>query len=343
MALPSSTIPTFSGNKCDYPSYRNSLLDCASNASALCIHGHGLLGFLLTAAEWLLLVFVGNAAAFVPLEHPGQRPAAAAGFAAWKFDNDAHQLQQSQIKTFKEHFVASVDATSRQAMQHPVTGTRGHSLADLLTIMDNLHGVLSPSDLTRSSDRLKTPYSLGSPFTDFVRSHEVIHLEAATNGQAMPELHKVRALITAVSHCPSFAARCELWKSMVPTAAAQTFALLATALRSHADTRDSDATAGSHAYANQSLEVLVAAAVAKSFSEHAASATISSRPPRPAPSTPQPRKQLFYCWTHGPCGHQGSECEHPEPGHIPTASFSNQQGGTVERRQTQYHRRRTRN
>ena len=41
---------------------------------------------------------------------------------------------------------------------------------------------------------------------------------------------------------------------------------------------------------------------------------------------PGPRQ---YCWTHGACAHNSSECNSPLDGHQTTATFNNMQGGST--------------
>ena len=42
--------------------------------------------------------------------------------------------------------------------------------------------------------------------------------------------------------------------------------------------------------------------------------------------TPGPRQ---YCWSHGACAHNSSECNSPHDGHQSTATFQNMQGGST--------------
>jgi hypothetical protein len=42
--------------------------------------------------------------------------------------------------------------------------------------------------------------------------------------------------------------------------------------------------------------------------------------------TPGPR---LYCWSHGACAHNSTDCNNKSPGHQPTASFTNMQGGST--------------
>lgn len=43
-------------------------------------------------------------------------------------------------------------------------------------------------------------------------------------------------------------------------------------------------------------------------------------------STPAPRA---YCWSHGACAHPSNQCNNQLPGHQPTATFANMQGGNT--------------
>ena len=37
----------------------------------------------------------------------------------------------------------------------------------------------------------------------------------------------------------------------------------------------------------------------------------------------------LYCWTHGACAHTSADCNNKSPGHQPTATFTNMQGGST--------------
>jgi hypothetical protein len=57
------------------------------------------------------------------------------------------------------------------------------------------------------------------------------------------------------------------------------------------------------------------------------------RPPQqnttPAQGTGQTLRGFHYCWTHGICTHEGAHCRFPTEGHIPTATLSDSQGGSL--------------
>jgi hypothetical protein len=51
---------------------------------------------------------------------------------------------------------------------------------------------------------------------------------------------------------------------------------------------------------------------------------------KPASQNQEPDTSLegfYYCWTHEVCTHRGAQCLRPAPGHIPTVTLKNTQGG----------------
>ena len=42
------------------------------------------------------------------------------------------------------------------------------------------------------------------------------------------------------------------------------------------------------------------------------------------------RNTSKYCWSHGACAHEGSECKYPKPGHKKEATFANKMGGSLD-------------
>ena len=40
-------------------------------------------------------------------------------------------------------------------------------------------------------------------------------------------------------------------------------------------------------------------------------------------------RNRLYCWSHGACAHGSTECNNQLPGHVPTATFHNMQGGST--------------
>ena len=53
------------------------------------------------------------------------------------------------------------------------------------------------------------------------------------------------------------------------------------------------------------------------------------QPKQGQPTKPLPPRHNKYCWTHGRCNHQGSECRNKAPGHKVEASMSDKMGGST--------------
>ena len=54
-----------------------------------------------------------------------------------------------------------------------------------------------------------------------------------------------------------------------------------------------------------------------------------SRAPNGTPRGRAPPPTRLYCWSHGACGHTGNVCHTQQPGHQPTATFTNMMGGST--------------
>ena len=116
MSTVTTTIATYSGVNSDFQSYCSLYLDAAAAGSTMDEHGQGLLGFVLTPAEFLALPFQLNLpapVAFAALDNPGPQPVLANGANAlqvsvhnaawhtWKSDHERAQQQQRDILAFE--------------------------------------------------------------------------------------------------------------------------------------------------------------------------------------------------------------------------------------------------
>jgi hypothetical protein len=334
-------IPLFSGDKSTFPAWRTALLDVASASSVICPSGHGLMGFCVQPAEWATLTPPPGfpdpeGDAFTPAPHPGPPPGTATAFPLWKHNADRHTQQQAEVKAFKDKVYMALDPVSRAAVSDPLHGIRNRRLTDILASLDLQHGILSPADLARSLDSLKIPFVPGSvSLRDFVNAHRRVHQEALRNGQQIAEFSRVRELIAALGPCGVFSTRIALWRIHLPSAAQQTFELLAAAVVEFDDNRDSTATSATGGY-SPSVQPIALAATATplpsallEFIEAAVAAAVSGRKRTPSQTSgpsPPPGGSL-YCWTHGPGGHKGTECRNPAPGHVSTATATSMHGG----------------
>jgi len=69
-------LTLFSGRKQDFSAFKNQYLTLAQQSSTMCPYNHGLLGFVLSPEEYLLLVFPNHhvPAPFEPIQPPGDEP-----------------------------------------------------------------------------------------------------------------------------------------------------------------------------------------------------------------------------------------------------------------------------
>jgi hypothetical protein len=248
MSSTNVAIVSFSGDKLDYSQYRRDLLNRASTSSTTCSEEFGLLGFLLPRKEWIAMLTRAehpDPGEFVPLAHPGDRPQAGAQFPAWKADFDSYVEQRRDINKFKMIFRASLDEVSLAAMDVDDDGVNALSLTRMLEIMDRMHRILSPADLSRNTDKLLVTFQPPTTIRAFITAQRRVHIVAAANSFPFPETEKIRALVGALKPIGMFDARIEAWKMAVPSAAAQTFDLLAEAIMEYADNQDIRVTTGS--------------------------------------------------------------------------------------------------
>ena len=339
MSTVTTTIATYSGVNFDFQSYCSLYLDAAAG-STMDEHGQGLLGFVLTPAEFLALPFQLNLpapVAFAALDNPGPQPVLANGANAlqvsvhnaawhtWKSDHERAQQQQRDILAFKSSFIASLDNVSDKALRHPTTGFRQVTCAAIHAYLLATFGTLSAADLTKNADLLRIPYQASTPIRDYTANHRKAHATALANNQPFPESQKVQHLLVGLRPCGLFTACLQIWLSGHATVAAQTFDLLADAVHLAAENVDPTATSGTMGYtaaavaaplglSDKDLARIIAAIKATTTPVTATKAAVTG----PLP--------VHYCWTHGP-GHSGHKCRNPAVGHMKAATAANKMGG----------------
>ena len=313
------SLPSFSGHKCNFHRFRHSYIEVSQSFSAICGFNHGLLGFLLPPAEWLLLLFpVGHVPApFAPAAHPGAEPLLQNGANAlavsthrtqwdqWKFQTQQYQTQQTDLSAFKILLLASLDAVSRRRLTDAVTGTLTLSIRDIDAFLVLHHGTLVVTDYATLLVQLSLPYVLGTPLADLIQRHRDTHAIALHQAQPFPAVQTVHYLTAALRPCGKFDNCIMIWQLAHPLVANQTFSSLVTALEDFNDAFDPNATSSSMGYAAavssppvtvQMVSDLIAAAVAAASSRSRTPAAPVSNPP---PSRSLPSLRIHCCWTHG--------------------------------------------
>ena len=338
-------IPTFSGNKSDFANFRVTYLDKAALFSSRCNFGFGLIGFLVTPAEWLALPFPANhvAVAFAPILDPGAEPILAnnanalavsvhnADWNTWKLHFSEFQGQRKECLDFKNAMLDALDPISRELMKDPIHGTRGITLREIDARLVNAYGVLSSADISKNEDILRVPYHGGNSFRDFAAAQRLAHTVALRNGQPFPEAQKVQFLLAALKPCGIFTLRCQMWQVEFPQVANQTFELLVTAIQEFADNLSHDSTSSSSGFTaavnisnTSDIYSLITSAVAAAVANLPSNKTSVDN----VPTRATPAQNSVYCWTHGIGYHSSANCRNPASGHVPNATLRNKHGGS---------------
>ena len=278
-------ISNFDGSNTGYLPYRTSFLDAAAHASAT---QHGVLGFILLEADYLLLP--GVIAPFVPAEHPGAQPAAGAQFPLWHHNVQAFHLQQQCLASFTVLFLQSLDASSLALLEDGERGTRFRTLAEMFAILEGRYGTITPAELLDVLASLSLPFSSGS-VRAHIEKHDRANRLCRTAGLVLADLHRMIYLQCSVRDTPSLRGTLDFYSMTYPTNADQTYARLVLALQRAEDARLG--TAASLGYA--------------------AAATT-------APKKVKTSNGTRFCWTHGTGYHDGLHCNNPAPGHVKEAT-----------------------
>lgn len=322
-----------------WPSQVQLFLDAAATADCAPHNGYGLIGLLLQPAAYAALP--GGPPPFTMEPHPGAIPAAANAFAAWKFSHELYSKDIAATAALRSLILSSMDQPSIDLVTDPTTGTRTRSLLDIITIWDDIYGVLTRADLEALNAARHEPFSPPASLRSFLTAQEQMIAVALANGYAVPQYDQVQDVLACLRPCAIYEPAIQRFYEDHPSVATQTWTNLKTRLVAFDDNRPSSATAASHGYANAAimpalptpptpadLTTLIAAAV-----QTALQSSHGRRGPPAAPAVPA-GFIADYCWTHGftrvrtgrPT-HSSASCNHPAAGHKVQATLSNRMGG----------------
>jgi hypothetical protein len=327
-----TSLPTFSGDNLDYSKFRREILARATTSSTCCSEGYGLLGFLVPQAEWIRTLTAANRPSsrlgvFVPLVHPGDKPTAGIQFPSWKADLDLYLEQNKDVNKFKIMFRGSLDEESLAAIDSE-DHDNAISLGHMMAILDGLYRTLAPSDLFRNKNKLLIPFQGATSIRVFISAQRRVHTIAQDNHFAFPETDKVSALTLSLSSFSLFQSCIDNWTMSVPTAAGQTFELLAAAIIQYSDNHDVSSPAA-NSYASQVAQVPSFGHVFTIEQQAAIARQIAASAQVVTTKTAQQQGSAkLYCWTHGFGGHSSVQCQRPAEGHEAAATGKNPLGGS---------------
>jgi len=209
--MSTNSIALFTGDKAAFPTWESSVFDFAESASVL--HALGCLPDTMPDALFLAL----GHAPYIPLTHPGPEPEQLedellAEFALrnkiWMDKRARFELKGSQIKLVKQTVVDVLRASALRLITHPLTGTRGYTLKQIMTLLRAAYGTMSSADITANVNKCKIPFVVNGSNT--LQEHMDIHLNShavgAANNAEENEPAKIRNLTESLAPCGLYSA-----------------------------------------------------------------------------------------------------------------------------------------
>lgn len=322
--MSTSNLTQFSGDKAAFPPWELAVFDLAEGASAL--HPRGCLPDTMPDAAYEALGYEP----YVPIPPPGPEPVQGEEeltknftlrYHRWESHRTRYELQTSQLKSVKQAVILALRAAALQLITHPLTGTRGYTLKEIMTRLRAAYGTMSSADITDNLNKCKVPFVDGNKLTEHIGVHVASHTVGAANNAVENEQTKIRNLTESLAACGLYGAIITLWCTQNPVPELQTFTSFSTFLLAYDQNRAATVTSSSAGFsANAAVEddALFAARVKAVLGN---SVQQKTEPPKKEPS-----KKTF-CWSHGATYHNGYQCNHPSQGHKPEATFENKMGG----------------
>ena len=290
----------------------------AFDAAAVPIQGHlhGLLGFILTPAEYQALA----GEVFAPFEHPQVFAAEANLFPIWKYEAEIFYVQCAALASFKQLLLSSLDPTAIAVVADPEGSTATATPRHILATLFAAYGSPLPEEVNSQRLSLMIPYSMEVPIRAHILHHTTVHAFLLRADAGITEVEKIFNLIASLSQCGLYTQAIAAYQRQFPTTLQQTFAALSLEIIALQLTTPTAPTAASAGYA---LTVggahSSASSTARILQLEALVATLRAPPP------PKPSKQ--YCWTHGNTRHSSADCRSPHAGHNTMATAANKLGG----------------
>ena len=257
------TIYKFSGNQADYEAFDRMVFNHLEGASPHCVQRMGLLGWYLTAANFLIPVrAVGVAGPFVARPDPGPRPVLGAAplgpaigtfnyrLAIWNENRKCCDEELSFLARDKLAYIMAIPEWCLAGIKDDVHEFRNVTLLQLHNHMDGQFLVMSPADLAANLSLLDIPFSFANTVDEFIAFQRKTAGIQASNGQPISEarrtfLLKQAFLKSGVYNDPIFH-----WEIAAGTVLLQTFNGLATAITNFERNRIASTTTAAAHYAS---------------------------------------------------------------------------------------------
>lgn len=312
--METTTLPKFNGNHhLEWPTWYEAVLTLAQSANPP--DQFGVIGFLLTQAEWELLP--GNAAqlgppvvpatVFVPYPPPGIEPATQVPHAIWTSATARYSTQQYRLMKVRTAMLASLDATALAVVQERDGTTRNLTLAVMMDRLRIAYGVARVQDMNAVRTTLQLPFQPPMALADHLLRQLQQHHFAHRAKMPISEADKVEYLRASLLPCGRYALALQMFVANHPSLLLQTFELLSTEI-TLAESNMPVETAASLGYAQATGRTSDSATIAD-YDRHMKMMTDFQKP------APKASPRSLYCWTHGMGHHSGVQCKNPKPGH----------------------------
>ena len=319
-------ISQFNSSKpADFRAWKKSSRVAAKLGSSL--HPKGLLGEFLSPAEWLV---ESPNVPYVAIADPGPVvPVQVHLYNVYQDEKKQFLLQRAQVNQFHQAVLNSLDVT---ALQLVTAGDADRTLQWTIMELTRVYGTLTPTALADATTGVLEKVfvhdgssTLAVATRNLTQAHEEAHLVSRSNNDVIGIPKQVAYLRNAVTPCGIFTNCLENYANRYATVDAQTFDLLKEWLHVFADNRPPTITSGSKGYsANAAIDNAADDEFEQRYQKRFAAEA------KAAKQQQQPRADWStkpYCWSHGPCGHLGADCDHPSEGHKKAATWANKMGG----------------
>ena len=323
-------ITPFSGddaaaNEVYRESWRPSLmLELARQASPP--HEHGLLGLAVTPGEYATY----TATAFAVLDPPAEPPngSDADTWARHNARKGAYERQEHAYKLAVGAILANLGTAAKELLRERVHRRYNCNLREIIEILDANFLPVTRQELLNAERTLDARYSTSVSFRAHSARQMKTHQKFAEAGQPLSELDKIRHLCTSVEDNQEVKPTIQLYFTNNPRLAEQHFADLSARIEAAFDNLHANP---ANEFANlstskihpgmESLQLEIDRL--RKENEHLRSAN-----PRVKGRGNRREFSPAYCWTHGMCGHDGTQCCTPGVGHDKDAKVGDRKGGS---------------
>lgn len=359
MSVHSTTvkIPSFDGKQLGYLQYRQNILKFAKQLGKREGDTNGLIGAILSPAEFQLLLESQQSAPlgrrtrsqdltgeFIFLENPGKRPICPKDASTkneldnwtthvlkpWEFAREQFTDQSDSLIQLQDAVEQSLDSNSRGYLEHIHHGLMNLTSAQILEYLDERFATPSERDMEINREKLSMVFRKEDDFDTLLITHQNAHQYATLAKHPISEADKISYLKRSITPCGIFDRKMELYRNEYPELSQRSFGTMSCSMlsewREYSQTLPAKNPAAS-ANAATSDDSIALRAEVKALRDTIAN--FNSVPGKEDKKKPKKFNSEEYCWSHGNCNHSSAACKNPADGHKSAATKSDNMGGSA--------------